>query len=473
MNVIAFRARRRTSRAALTRSEKVAAIFRHPALYELGALLPGRQPVGRPADYPGFLMLGYGVLARLLRSGIAVETELAAPGMWQIVRDTASGMKDILPAELVPDLPARPPSWDAFRYARNRHLTDPDVLTELRAALTELAVDQARSMGLLLPDGPGSWCHPHRSRVVYGDGTIVRPLYRPRPDGEEGSAPHRQDPDAAEHHRHDGAITGQNFVSLYARGEMPYQRVVLAVGRVETPGKEADAAVSLLQDLHPVCGSGMQVVVYDGALRGRHIDTLMTGCGVLVVNKVHSSSATAKRRGKTRNPRWHTLGTWQHDTNDGPCSHNLAAVDGAVSEVALDEAGAPVIVTRLDRKQVKRRRRADGTFHFNVAYQVPCPLGGFLAWVTPHGSAGDGDHKHADATRVIAEGEDDFTRLYGVRNDAESANSQFKRTLLVDRAMSLGARRQLLDMLCFALLNNAITQAHQDAARAAGRRRAA
>lgn len=285
--------------------------------------------------------------------------------------------------------------------------------------------------------------------------------------------PHRQDPDAADHHRRDGAITGQNFVSLYARGEMPHQRVVLAAGRVEAPGKEADAAVALLQDLHPVCGSGMQVVVYDGALRGTHIDTLMTGCGVLVVNKVHSSSATAKRRGKTRKPRWHTLGTWQHDTTTGPCSHNLAAVDGAVTEVALDETGTPVIAARLERKQVKRRRRADGTYHFNVAYQVPCPAGAFLAWNTPHGTAGGDDHKHADATRVIAEGEDDFTRLYAVRNDAESANSQFKRTLLVDRAMSLGGRRRLLDMLCFALLNNAITQAHHDAAAGARSLRAA
>ena len=48
----------------------------------------------------------------------------------------------------------------------------------------------------------------------------------------------------------------------------------------------------------------------------------------------------------------------------------------------------------------------------------------------------------------------DFDRLYGLRNDSEAFNSQLKRTLLVDRAMSLGAHRQLLDVLCFALLNN-------------------
>ena len=70
--------------------------------------------------------------------------------------------------------------------------------------------------------------------------------------------------------------------------------------------------------------------------------------------------------------------------------------------------------------------------------------------------------RRAGHVRVIAEGEEPFTRLYGLRNDAESFNSMLKRSLLVDRAMSLGGARQLVDVLCFALLHNAIT-AHQAA----------
>ncbi len=64
--------------------------------------------------------------------------------------------------------------------------------------------------------------------------------------------------------------------------------------------------------------------------------------------------------------------------------------------------------------------------------------------------------------RLIAEGEEDFARLYGIRNDAEAFNSAFKRSLLVNRAMSLGWRRQLLDATCFALLSNAVV-AHRAA----------
>lgn len=465
---------------ALSIAQKVQAVFRHPALYELGELIPARSPVGRPAKHPGYLLLGYGVLARLYRSAIAVQTEIKQPAMWELICATVAEMAAELPGGL-DQLPGRyAPEWDAYRYARNRHLTDPDVLTQLQARFTECAVDQARGLGLLRPDGGGSWTHPHRSRIVYGDGTVVRPLYRPlKPDENRtldanGGKQRRQDRDAADYHRHDGTIHGQNYVALYARGDGPQQRVVLAADRVERPGREADTAVDLVHRLHAVAGDGIQAIVYDGAMRGTHIDQIMTTTGLLVINKVHASGKTAARRGATAAARWHALGTWEHGTGTGACHHTLAAVDGAVCEVDLDDTGRPVVLSRLERRQVKRSRRSSGAFHFNVAYDVPCPSGPFLAWVTPHGETGDRDHRRADAVRVIAEGEPDFDRLYGLRNDAESFNSQYKRTLLVDRAMSLGGRRQLLDVLSYGLLHNALTQTHQArVATTAHRRRAA
>jgi hypothetical protein len=460
----------------MTTNQQIRAVFSHPALYELGRLVPADQPVGRRADHPGWLLLGYGVLARLFRSGIRVQTELSDPTTWAVVCDAAAEMARTYP-ELVGRLPGPvPPRWDAFRYVRNRYLSDPEVLEQLQHRFTELSVEQARHLGLLDPDGPGSLSHPDRSRVVYGDGTVVRPLYRPPTakrlrdpatgqvrvvyygaDGNEVDRPNRRfDPDAADYHGHAGPVHGQNFVALYARGDAPYQRVVLSVSRVDRPGQEAETAVAAITRLHAVAGSGIQAVVYDGAMRGTHIDQLMTGHGVLVINKVHASAKTASRRGKTTQPRWYTLGTWEHDTAAGPCTHQLAAVDGAVSEIGLDDGGRPVVVARLQRRQVKRPRRSSGRYHFNVAYEVACPGGLFLAWVTPHALAGELDHRRADAVRVIAEGEPDFDRLYGLRNDAESFNSQLKRSLLVDRAMSLGGQRQLLDVLCFGLLQNAV-----------------
>ncbi len=463
----------------LTIGEQVAAVFTHPALYTMGEVVPDKDLVGRPRLFPAYQLLGFGALIRLYRSGARTAHELANPATWQVVRDAVATAKDTydLPIE-VPG--GRAPDWNAYRYARNTQLTDPYVLTRLRATFTACAIDQAHAFGLLDPAGPGSLCHPHPSRTIYGDGTVVRPMYRPPAarlqvdpisgmkvpvyldaHGNPIDAPTRRfDPDAADYHGHAGNVHGQNFVAWSVRGPGAHQRVVLAVGRVPRPGLEADRAVEILKDLHALAGSGIQAVVYDGAMRGVHIDDVMTNLGLVVINKVHASAKTAARKGKNTRPRWHALGTWVHDSPTGTCSHHLAAVDGAVAEIVLDDAGHEVVLARLDRKQVKRPQRASGRYHFSVAYQVPCPAGQFWAWVTPHALAEETDHKRADAVRVIAEGEPDFEVLYGLRNDSESFNSQLKRTLLVDRAMSLGGARQLLDVLCFAHLHNAVNAAH-------------
>jgi hypothetical protein len=482
----------------LSTAEQVEAVFSSPALYELAQLIP-RPPVGRPPANPAYVVLGYGVLARLYRSGIRVQTELAHPATWQLVHDTVARMAQQLPEGLVPRPPGdRPATFEAFRNARDRYLTDPDIQVEVQARFIDAAVRQARSFGLLRPEGPGSLCHPDRSRTIYGDGTVVRPLYRPPaarreidPEtgevrvvyldaaGEPIEAPARRfDPDVAEYHGHAGPVFGQNFVQLSVRGDGPQQRVVLAVDRVPRPGAEADTSVELIKQVHAVVGKGIQAVAYDGAFQGPQVDEVMTSTGLIVINKVPSaprSRADKDREGEGKVPRWFPLGVWEHDTPAGACGHSLAAVNGAVSEIGLDEAGEPVILGRLDRTQVKRSRRSSGLYHFNVAYRVPCPAGELTAWVTPHGEAGDPDHRRAGHVRVIAEGEPDFTRLYGLRNDAESWNSMLKRSLLVERAASLGGARQLVDVLCFALLHNAIT-AYQAAlaadARPASRRAA-
>jgi hypothetical protein len=484
--------RRRARSAGLTTVEQVRAVFRLPALYQLGALVE-RRPVGRPADFPPYLLLGYGVLARVFRSGARVEIELAQPATWSVIVDTVQQMRRQRPDLEIAAPPRRAPGWDAYRYARNRRFTAEDVLEDLCEEFTELAVAQAQEAGLLRPDGPGSLCHPDRSRVVYGDGTVVSPMYRPpaakRVQDDDG-VPHtvyldaagnpidaprkRYDPDSAEHHGHTGPVHGQNFVGLYVRGDGPHQRIVLAVDRVPRPGAEADTAVDLLKRLHAVAGAGIQAVVYDGALRGKHIDDLMSTCGVVVINKVHSTSRSPGRRRTTPaegNPRWYALGTWQHDTDGGQCTHTLAAVDGAVSEVGLDAEGGPVVLARLVRRQVKRPKRKNGRYHFTAGYTVPCPAGEFLAWISPHPQH-PGDVGRPDAVRLIAEGEPDFD-VYTLRSDSESHNSGFKRTLLVDRAQSLGGRRQLLDFLSYGLLTNAITAHHAAAASVVPLRRAA
>src|SRR5690606_3270749 len=127
--------------------------------------------------------------------------------------------------------------------------------------------------------------------------------------------------------------------------------------------------------------------------------------------------------------------------------HTLHTDNGTIVDVTLADDGTPTIVGRARRKQVKRSQRADGTYRFNLAVTVPCPHGEFTIWVSPHPT------KPRDTTpehvRLLPPEDPDFAALYGRRNDAESINSQFKRTLLVDRAVSVGWQRQLFDLLAF------------------------
>ena len=71
-NVISLRPRR--TPPLLTTAEQVTAVFTHRALYELAAVIPAKDRVGRPRLFPPYLLLGYGVLTRVFRSGARVST---------------------------------------------------------------------------------------------------------------------------------------------------------------------------------------------------------------------------------------------------------------------------------------------------------------------------------------------------------------------------------------------------------------
>jgi hypothetical protein len=187
--------------------------------------------------------------------------------------------------------------------------------------------------------------------------------------------------------------------------------------------------------------------------------------GYLVLAKQHTDTTlddpAATRLVKTpggRRARSYPLGTATHDLPaGGTCHHQLAAAGGQVVEIDLDEQGDPVIIGTLSRKAVKRSRRRHGEFHFNVGYQVACPGQPFTIWLSPHpGRAGD--TARPEQLRVLPAGDPDAQRLYGIRSDAEGFHSNYKRTLIVDRQMSLGWRRGLVDLYCFALYNNALTE---------------
>ncbi len=460
---------------------RMRAVLSSPSLYQLAAALEWDRPVGRPPVNPTYVTLAYGVLARLNRSGIRVELDLAEPTTWEFARNLMTHAISEHHLELDP--PGRePPTWHHWRWLRDHHLATEDGAAALARAWPAIAVGCARRIGLLDPHGPGSFTHPDSTRTIYGDGTLVRPIYNPPEtvtitldDGSTTTAyphprtgellehpPGRYDPDLLAHHGRLGPVLTHGYVIWHARGPGPYQRVDLALAHIPAPGAEAATAVALLRDVHRAAGPGIQAVVYDGAFRGTHIDHIMRSYGYLVMAKQGKYTPTDHSPNLVQTPsgrraRSFPLEPVTHDTPDGPCTHLLATIDGAVVALDLNEAGDPTVVATLTRGPVKRARRAGGQYHFNVGYTLACPRGETTVWLQPHATK-DGNPHRPDQLRVIPTSDPDAQRLMGIRSDAESFHAMYKRTLIVNRAMSLGATRGLLDLYCFALYNNALTE---------------
>jgi len=123
------------------------------------------------------MWLVYLVLVSVWRSARQVEAELADPRVWRFMRHTVKGMFPEEPSMWLADRPMR---RHHYLYGR-RYLTDPAILEKIRQIHSGEAVKLARHIGLLDPQGPGSQTHPDLSRMLYGDGKVITPLYRAEP----------------------------------------------------------------------------------------------------------------------------------------------------------------------------------------------------------------------------------------------------------------------------------------------------
>jgi hypothetical protein len=70
----------------------------------------------------------------------------------------------------------------------------------------------------------------------------------------------------------------------------------------------------------------------------------------------------------------------------------------------------------------------------------------------------DEDFNRAENIRQIPPGDPDYDRLMGRRSDAEASNRVVDDHLYLRRARSLGARRQLFDLIAHAFAQNAVAR---------------
>ena len=455
-------ARRSVGFSALERLE---ALVANDALFKLAEIVPEPEPSrgGRPRDYPVYMWFLFDALLSVYGSGRRVEAELGHAVVWGRLR---SLIREALPKR--PDLwlPDRPMRRHHYLYGRSRYLAAPGVLEEIAELHRELATEQAQQCGLMDSDGPGSWTHPDLSRMLYADGKVVTPLFRAKPgdkriDKTTGEVHYpRVETDAGFHVEGTGEMVwGTKFVIIAARHPEPHSRFILDVACVETSGAEAATALDRFVGLAPLV-PGAQGVVYDTAFRGVHHQRLMRDLGWVSVNRVTANAGSRKRPAKDRKRVEKTVyvETKTIRTPDGEQQVRLISQGGRIGLGEVTESGKPVFVP-LDRIRTHRNTDKRGTYRWYNDYRLPEHLGGGVVTVRLHANAEDAKRKfnRAENVRQIPPGDPDFEVLYRRRNDAESINRHLDDTLWLRRAHSVGNRRQLLNMITYALGVNALS----------------
>ena len=409
-------------------------------------------------DAVGLLLLG--VASAIFHGDAAAERELETNWAFYKPLFEAAGAT-------VSDTPLK---MGVFRYWRDQMLTTTELQEtndRLRATLRELAVGQARDIGLLdshewEPTNPGGWFEVPRERVLMADGTWFKPLA-----GIDRKAKHRSGrttrsnngiPKESVDARSNNKGTGYLHVVLAARGPKSNQQIMFDV--VHSPsGAEMEEVIDSLEQLRDVTGRMDAGFVYDGAMRGQHLRRIRTQLGVMALAQRHGSDGTKYRE---------TLGTTvprskQHvfahdfDCGDGQiCRHQLRLTNGVVFNVEPNHIDQLTHVSVCEQLDLQRTDAGNAWFWVST-YRVPCDTHGEHTLTI---NLDEPVKNTAEKLPAIAQSEPAFRRIYGYRNAAESLMNYLKFVVLGSgRAQSLTNERHELDLRFATLITNSLAWA--------------
>lgn len=433
--------------SALTRgkpieADMIEAVADSPQVYALAALVPTKddRTPGPARRYHEVLVVFYLTLAGLLGSHHHSARLMETATHWQRL---CTGAKH---AGI--SLPACPPKRWNCQDARNRLLKaagdDPTqgLVEELRAEFASGAREIAKLHGALAKADRRDYLNPPRGNTIVADGKVVSGMYgekaRERRQG-------RGDKVAGELHGQGGdkrtKVHGLKFWHSSVRPDIAVNsRLYLDMRYVPEVGYGGEAGIgtSALLDLI-TAEPGANVLCYDGALRGTHLQKLASA-GYQVFSPTHE--ATAKPRALKQ-------------VTDCACGkpHRLIAVNGYAAERQIGDTGAS-IDTRLEVAKL----HATGPVGTARWYQNVVLSCGNTHRIRGNTLTADGKAL-MERLRQSAKDENDptalYNRIYGRREDAEAANNILERTLHGGRAISQTPVGQFLVMLGHALGRNA------------------
>ncbi len=363
--------------------------------------------------------------------------------IWNILREAVANAWPDRPERR---LPSKPMSRDQFNRLRKRLFTTiPDLDVLLSGLVTDIEIPIAVKIGCFVDDD--SWTHPSKHNMIAGDATWIQSRFnrcssKPTVDPITGEIHYdRCDPDAVSYRNNEQA-PGNYLISAIARTEYPHERVILDALYTSQKGVDGriftDRALQLVKKVSHVRG-----FVYDMALHAAEIDRIQNS-GLIAVAKVP--------RRKDGNFASHSLG-----------AHNFRLGSSKFSETIVTNDGTPginVVVNGhrqfvpLVRKQLKFR----GSTLYGV-WQVPddpnVPRSQRCAKVLIRQSSTDEearlDERRTRSLRAIPEGDPDFRKLFGLREDTESMHNDLKDRYWNRRARSVGHQRRTLDEIGYQL----------------------
>lgn len=452
--------------ANLSPREKFEIVAFDPSVQILAAELPIPDRVTKPmaTNAIGLVLLGL--------ASIIFDSDARADAVLRSEWDHFRKVFDAVGARTS----SKPLNLNMFRYWRDDMTSPSDLETlnhTLESVLSHLAVGQARDIGLLdaAPwDGSGDdgWLSVPRERVVMADGTWFKELAtkdrRPSERTKRTTRSANKVPRESEGVDSRGRAHGYAHTVMAVRGDKPNQHIVLGITRAHG-GNEMEpvlAKAARLRDAIPDVELGF---VYDGAMRGVHRRYLRVDLGMLAINKRHGSDGFKYRQcvGREVTSSASQFDITLHGTDGSPCKHHLAITEGVCFRTDRNHIGKLTYGTALPVEYVHRHSASDPdeSFGWTVGFSVRCDQHDdwHVLEVDPNLTKFHGIYL-PEHLLMVPPSHDEFWRIYGYRNAAESMMNYLKFAVMDrDCAASFTARRHEFDLLLAVTITNALAWA--------------
>ncbi|WP_409471467.1 hypothetical protein [Streptomyces sp. HC307] len=443
---------------SLPELERLELLVSNPDLYDVAdQVFPGRTPGarGRRPAYPPFIYLI--VLASI---SIFETAEMACANfqhehMWKTVREGVRQHRGDTTADSLPETGPQRHHWHDFRPKMI------EALHELREASRDAWIKQALAKGMLGRKRRGTLVRPHRSQVITGDGTVVRPASDQTEeftiDEKTGELQHhRVDPDATiQLEGGDREIYGNKLVTFSVRDECsPHSRIILNTDTARhqseelDPDRQEEAKVALRLALEiRTRAPGNHTVVYDKAWRGMHRAPLIRA-GLLVFTRQYDGLKP------------HPLKKYRYKATG--CTHDVYAAEGRACDRLLSVEGK-TLYDPIPVREVEYRGGEESRFYHIL--EIPCRTGPHVeripVYETREDMALDPRTKRmrfnrTEHLRIIPPGTEAGDRLIGFRQDSESVFSTLDETHRLRRVPAYGADGALLIYIGYAWAKNSV-----------------